>query len=547
MSVNANGSISNYCTWVAAIGFLAWTSGCSSLGSSASRPSYHLSDVEGRWLWTQKSLNADRTVGQGDFVLKRNGESCTGTLNDFLEGTRDDRIVDVNITENHIKFKRQGRFAPQYWEGTLRTENGVLKIIDGRWTRPIGPGGAFSAERSASKEPTGSDAGSSAQTRNVSRIPPEALASLASLLRGPVRPSSVELRDDFDGKLKLNWSVLGLDASHFSLTKVPGSLTITTEDGTFERGESDYKNIFVIDFPAEQSDDFQVTTCVAGYQPHKLWNQAGLILWNDKDNNLKFVYEYGEGPPPNNAEKLLFTVANQTGGSAIHGWFQTGQTPVKMWLRIIKEDNLYKLFNSEDGEHFNPMEVIQPARLATDNTTPCLKAPLKYIGIFAGNGPARGVAQVDASFEFFEFKTLPRKQPVNVEPPKEQQETREQAKEEQKKAEQTKIPTTLAEAHAELERQLSPQDLAEIDAMKSEDEMIKYHFGLGMGIRNSWGLWAGGPLAKHMQELGFTHPDDMSGVILGTFWCKRHGQDFRLKERAEKYRTYWEAARKTNG
>ncbi|MEN6426678.1 MAG: DUF6794 domain-containing protein [Phycisphaerales bacterium] len=109
---------------------------------------------------------------------------------------------------------------------------------------------------------------------------------------------------------------------------------------------------------------------------------------------------------------------------------------------------------------------------------------------------------------------------------------------------QQNIPTTLAEAHAELERILSAEELAKIDAMLSERDMIQYHFSLGLSIRNSWGLWQGGPLAKHMRELGFTHPDNMSGVILGTFWCKRHGQDFRLQERAVASKKAMEAARK---
>jgi hypothetical protein len=105
-------------------------------------------------------------------------------------------------------------------------------------------------------------------------------------------------------------------------------------------------------------------------------------------------------------------------------------------------------------------------------------------------------------------------------------------------------PTTLAEAHAALERMLSPEELAKIDAMPSEDGMIMYRMSLGLTIRNGWGLWAGSPLAKHMEELGFVVPDDMSGVILETFWCKRHGQDFRLKERAAEYKKYWDAALK---
>ncbi|MFO1485208.1 MAG: DUF6794 domain-containing protein [Verrucomicrobiaceae bacterium] len=103
-------------------------------------------------------------------------------------------------------------------------------------------------------------------------------------------------------------------------------------------------------------------------------------------------------------------------------------------------------------------------------------------------------------------------------------------------------PTTLEEAHHELEHKLPKTELAKIDAMKSEKEMIKYHFGPGMWMRNQWGLWGGGPLAKHMNKLGFTHPDDMSGTILETFWCKRHGKDFRLQERAAYYADYWKAS-----
>jgi hypothetical protein len=410
-----------------------------------------------------------------------------------------------------------------------------LKIVDGQWTSPGGAGGVFSAQKSPSNGKIGSDADRSVNTRDVPRMSPPAPTSAGGLAKVSMGPPNAELHEEFDGKLSLNWTVLGLDASHFSLTKVPGTLTITTQDGSFERGESDYKNIFVIDFPAEPSGDFQVTTCVTNYQPHDLWNEAGLILWNDLDNNFKFVYEYGEGPPPNNARKLLFTAASENNGYAVHGWFETGQTPVKMWLRIVKQGDVYKLFNSTDGENFNPMKVIPPARLTKDNTVPCLKAPVKYVGILAYNGVAKGAAQVDASFDFFEFKTLPKKRPTSGK----------QTKEEPKREEQKKIPTTLAEAHAELERMLSPQTLAEIDAMESEKDMIKFHMGLGMALRNGWGLRSGGPLAKHMQELGFIHPDDMSGVILATFWCKRHGQDFRLKERAEKYKEYWEGAKKT--
>jgi hypothetical protein len=120
-------------------------------------------------------------------------------------------------------------------------------------------------------------------------------------------------------------------------------------------------------------------------------------------------------------------------------------------------------------------------------------------------------------------------------------------KKEKSPQEQRRIPTTLAEAHAELERTLSPRTLAEIDAVPSEDDMIQYHFGIGLSIRNGWGLWADSPLATYMRGLGFTHPDDMSGVILNTFWRKRHGQDLNLeglKASAKKEAEAAEKARK---
>jgi hypothetical protein len=119
--------------------------------------------------------------------------------------------------------------------------------------------------------------------------------------------------------------------------------------------------------------------------------------------------------------------------------------------------------------------------------------------------------------------------------------TKQSAKEQEKKAE-APPPQTMEEAHLRLEKLFPKEELAKIDAMKTEDQMIQYHFGLGMGMRNGWGLWAGGPLAQHMNKLGFHHPDDMSGVILATFWCKRHKKDFRLKERAAYYADYWKAA-----
>lgn len=215
-------------------------------------------------------------------------------------------------------------------------------------------------------------------------------------------PQQGNLYDGFDGKLNLNWSVLGIDTTHWSLTNYPGSLTITTQRGSFEYAGNDYKNVFLVDFPANQSQDFQLTTCIKNFQPSQVWNQAGLLLWNDKNNYLKFVYEYGHDTP--NGDGLLFTVGTQISGSPSFDWFLTEQTPQTMWLRINKRGENYELYNSTDGKTFLPIKIF---RGSSGNIFPLLPVPIKNIGVFTSNYTSTTAPEVDASFDFFEFKALP--------------------------------------------------------------------------------------------------------------------------------------------
>jgi hypothetical protein len=88
------------------------------------------------------------------------------------------------------------------------------------------------------------------------------------------------------------------------------------------------------------------------------------------------------------------------------------------------------------------------------------------------------------------------------------------------------IPKDLEDAFLELEKMLSPALLNEI-RLKSEKDMIEYHHGFGTWLRNNWGLWAGSRLAQYFRQLGISHPDDMSGVILTSFWRHLHAQPIR--------------------
>lgn len=103
------------------------------------------------------------------------------------------------------------------------------------------------------------------------------------------------------------------------------------------------------------------------------------------------------------------------------------------------------------------------------------------------------------------------------------------------------VPATLEAAHARLEELLSKDELRRIDSMASEQRTIVYHFTLGTWIRHNWLTDSASPLLLHLQRLGFTSYEDMSGILLETLWCKRHKKPFQLEKRVAYFAQYWKA------
>ena len=98
-----------------------------------------------------------------------------------------------------------------------------------------------------------------------------------------------------------------------------------------------------------------------------------------------------------------------------------------------------------------------------------------------------------------------------------------------------KIPSNLDEAIAELESKLLPEDRERI---KTTD-MGEFHFSVGRGLRNDWGLWSGGPLKEWFKSIGIEHADDMSGIILKALRRKICGYPYDLAEDVKHYQAYW--------
>lgn len=96
-----------------------------------------------------------------------------------------------------------------------------------------------------------------------------------------------------------------------------------------------------------------------------------------------------------------------------------------------------------------------------------------------------------------------------------------------------KIPETLQEAHDYLDTLQGREDFIQRGP-------IAFHFGLGRWMRNNWGLWTKeGKLYEWFASLGVEHADDMSGIILRSYYAKQTGDSFDLDAEVEKIKNYW--------
>jgi hypothetical protein len=100
------------------------------------------------------------------------------------------------------------------------------------------------------------------------------------------------------------------------------------------------------------------------------------------------------------------------------------------------------------------------------------------------------------------------------------------------------IPRDLDDALTEVDRIMGAKGREDV-LKASERDMIQHHFGSGQWMRNSWGLWKGLRLAQYFNQLGIYHPDDMSGIILDSYWRRIHGQPIDLEGQVRYYQDYW--------
>ena len=79
-------------------------------------------------------------------------------------------------------------------------------------------------------------------------------------------------------------------------------------------------------------------------------------------------------------------------------------------------------------------------------------------------------------------------------------------------------PKNLTECIQMLDHILKKEDKEKAKTLTESEFLIETYFGTGMGIRNEW-IRSGNPeLVKFFSDEGVKHPDDMSAMILTSYY-----------------------------
>ncbi len=206
--------------------------------------------------------------------------------------------------------------------------------------------------------------------------------------------ATFRLRDEFNEKLGLEWKIIRPDPTHVSFDKNPGKLTITTQTGSIHLNETERnartpaKNLYVVPNPAADGGGFVLTTCIESFQPNQVSHQAGLLVYDDDDNYLKWVIEWYW-------TRCTFNLLRETDQQSNYEIRPDVPDAKRVWLRLIKRGNLYERSYSTDGEEFIPVAEREW----------CADVP-KWVGILAKNGSNADASEIDAAFDFFEARSL---------------------------------------------------------------------------------------------------------------------------------------------
>ncbi|TWR27777.1 hypothetical protein FPZ42_00760 [Mucilaginibacter achroorhodeus] len=106
------------------------------------------------------------------------------------------------------------------------------------------------------------------------------------------------------------------------------------------------------------------------------------------------------------------------------------------------------------------------------------------------------------------------------------------------------IPKDLDDALRQLNTFFKDSVRLQAKQLSENEFTARYHFGLGLWLRNNWGLWGGSRLSKYFIDLGINNPEDMSGVILTSYHRQLLQNPIKLAEQIQFSKDYLAKAQK---
>ncbi|MBB5286112.1 hypothetical protein HNQ92_004272 [Rhabdobacter roseus] len=92
------------------------------------------------------------------------------------------------------------------------------------------------------------------------------------------------------------------------------------------------------------------------------------------------------------------------------------------------------------------------------------------------------------------------------------------------------IPEDIYSCFSQLDLLLCDSTKQELKSKASSNEMTDYHMGLGRWMRNRWQLWSSSRLKAYFHNKGITHPDNISGIILASYWMYLNQKDIDIDQ-----------------
>lgn len=151
-------------------------------------------------------------------------------------------------------------------------------------------------------------------------------------------------RDDFENTtLNDAWEIVREDSTHWSLSASPGALQILTQRCDFWTWPRPY-NLFLVD----PQTDYNILETRLTFNPSQNFQQAGLLIYVNDENFIKFVRAYSNG---SNVFEFYHRLNN--GDDPENPRITTGNLllPLSLYLRITKK-----------------VTIIQPATAVTGLT-----------------------------------------------------------------------------------------------------------------------------------------------------------------------------------